>query len=404
MKHIIAIGIFQGFLAAFLLFRSRSKNNADYLLVSLTTCIALHLSIKFFIYTFVNDPEVLHMMNTFIGFSYLPLLYLFTLKTINSSFIPAARWYVFIPLILGTIGYFATAIILLEHSPHAHQFLDKYNSFSAYGITYLNLFFSVLIGYQLKKNKIAKAPKKLIIQLVLLFLSMPVIGFILPVFKFKVLGFATDISLMRVVSYILLILISIRIILYRNNSIEEMNEITSLKLPAEAILKENEEIVKKEESIKEKNRLENNNITNKLSPKKVAVFEEELNVALVTEKRREILSQSQMFKILLKLETAMEKEHFYTDCNLTLDKLAELTNLNKYHISETLNHFVHKPFYTFVNEYRIKFVKEKLKNTSQNINILDLAYEAGFNSKSSFNRYFKEITTQTPSEYLKQIA
>lgn len=103
----------------------------------------------------------------------------------------------------------------------------------------------------------------------------------------------------------------------------------------------------------------------------------------------------------------MEKEQYFMESELTLDKLSKLTILNKYHISKTLNHFVDKPFYTFVNEYRIQYVKNKLKYLSEqnsSINILELADESGFNSKSSFNRYFKEITLHTPTEYLNLIA
>lgn len=128
---------------------------------------------------------------------------------------------------------------------------------------------------------------------------------------------------------------------------------------------------------------------------------------LKPQRRKEILSQSEMFKILLKLEKAMESEKYYRNSELTLDGLAKLTSINKYHISETLNHFVNKPFYTFINEYRIGYVKEQLKSLSEkssSINILDLAYESGFNSKSSFNKYFKEITSHTPREYINLIA
>jgi len=35
-------------------------------------------------------------------------------------------------------------------------------------------------------------------------------------------------------------------------------------------------------------------------------------------------------------------------------------------------------------------------------NILSLAFEAGFHSKSSFNGYFKKVTGYTPSAYLKR--
>jgi AraC-like DNA-binding protein len=124
------------------------------------------------------------------------------------------------------------------------------------------------------------------------------------------------------------------------------------------------------------------------------------------QKRKEILREKEMFKILLKLELAMESEKYFRDSELTIDKLSQLTNQKKYHVSETLNHFVNKPFYTFVNEYRIQYVKDKLNHLSKqnkSVNILELAYEAGFNSKSSFNRYFKEITTNTPSEYLSSL-
>ena len=40
------------------------------------------------------------------------------------------------------------------------------------------------------------------------------------------------------------------------------------------------------------------------------------------------------------------------------------------------------------------------KDIDKNFNLLGLAYEAGFNSKSSFNQVFKKITGKTPSEFL----
>jgi AraC-like DNA-binding protein len=58
-------------------------------------------------------------------------------------------------------------------------------------------------------------------------------------------------------------------------------------------------------------------------------------------------------------------------------------------------------FYNLVNEYRIKEVKDRLKSDKyKRLTILAIAYDSGFNSKSSFNTIFKEKTGQTPSEYL----
>ena len=57
-----------------------------------------------------------------------------------------------------------------------------------------------------------------------------------------------------------------------------------------------------------------------------------------------------------------------------------------------------KSFYVLVSEYRINYAKEILKEDN-NITIESLAYECGFNSKSTFNKYFKEQTGYSPSEY-----
>lgn len=71
-----------------------------------------------------------------------------------------------------------------------------------------------------------------------------------------------------------------------------------------------------------------------------------------------------------------------------------------------LNGYKRKPFYRYINEYRIEYFKnmiEKAIEKNENINFLSFAYEAGFKSKSSFNRYFKEIIGKTPSEYYKNL-
>lgn len=397
MKYIIAIGIFQALLAAVLLLRSGYRKNADDLLISLVVCIGLHLSIKFFIFTFVEDQQVLNMMNTFIGFCYIPLLYLYTLKTIRPEFVSASKWYLFIPFVIGAIGYFSTVYVLSATSPKAYLVLYWYNTLSLYTLLPLDIIFSCGIIY-LAINKLPRnsQEKKLIVQLASLFLCIGVLGTIFTIFSSAI--FALN-YLSRSIIYTLLIVITIRIITYKYGVfIEPVSQISGnemfLSMANFGTVSEiSNEIETNTNAFLLKNTIVENASVQETEP-------------LQTQKRKEILSQSEMFKILLKLEKAMEKEQYFMDSELTLDKLAKLTTVNKYHISETLNHFVNKPFYTFVNEYRIEYVKEKLKSLSEkngNITILELAYEAGFNSKSSFNRYFKEITTYTPRAYLNLI-
>lgn len=390
MKYIIAIGIFQALLAAALLLRSRYRKNADDLLISLVVCIGMHLSIKFFIFTFVEDQQVLNMMNTFIGFSYIPLLYLYTLKTIRPELVTASKWYLFIPFIIGAIGYFSTVCVLSATSPKAYLVLYWYNTISLYTLLALDIIFSCGIIY-LAMNKLPRnsQEKKLVLQLASLFLCVGVLGVLFVIFNSF---FNSSNYLCRSIIYTLLIVITIRIINYKFGSITETEMFLSSGNYNAA-----------------------DGINTAMKPGSSGNFvldpieniQREEKETSLPQKRKEILSQSEMFKILLKLEKAMENEQYYMDSELTLDKFAKLTNVNKYHISETLNHFINKSFYSFINEYRIRYVKEKLKSLSEknsSITILELAYESGFNSKSSFNRYFKEITTYTPREYLNLIA
>ena len=399
MKYIIAIGIFQALLAVVLLLRSRYRKNADDLLISLVVCIGLHLSIKFFIFTFVEDQQVLTMMNTFIGFCYIPLLYLYTLKTIRPEFVSASKWYLFIPFIIGAIGYFSTVCVLTVTSPKAYLVLYWYNTISLYTLLPLDIIFSCGIIY-LAINKLPRSSqeKKLIVQLASLFLCIGILGVLFTVFSsitFSLNYFS------RSIIYALLIVITIRIITYKYGAIPDA---VSTGMENKMVLSDPNFIEVSRINAEIQPTTVNGFLSNTVAAENTVLEEKE---TLLAQKRKEILSQSEMFKIVLKLENAMEKEQYYMQSELTLDKLAKLTGLSKYHISETLNHFINKPFYTFVNQYRIAYVKEKLRSLSEqnySINILELAYEAGFNSKSSFNRYFKEITTFTPREYLNSIS
>ncbi|WKL49228.1 helix-turn-helix domain-containing protein [Flavobacterium pectinovorum] len=397
MKYIIAIGIFQALLATVLLLRSRYRKNADDLLISLVVCIGLHLSIKFFIFTFVQDQQVLNMLNTFIGFCYIPLLYLYTLKTIRPEFVSASKWYVFIPFVIGAIGYFSTVCVLSVTSPNAYLVLYWYNTISLYTLLPLDIIFSCGIIYlaihKLPRNS---QEKKLIVQLASLFLSIGILSVLFIIFSPYIFSLN---YLSRSVIYTLLVVITIRIITYKYAMLADP---VTTNLNNEILLSASGYNASAEITDEIKSDV-NSSLSHPVIENTLMIEKETLH----PQRRKEILSQSEMFKILLKLEKAMEKERYFMENELTLDKLAKLTSLNKYHISETLNHFVNKPFYTFINEYRIEYVKDKLKSLSEkndSINILDLAYESGFNSKSSFNRYFKEITAYTPREYINLIS
>ena len=98
------------------------------------------------------------------------------------------------------------------------------------------------------------------------------------------------------------------------------------------------------------------------------------------------------------ISNRVESGELYLDGDLSLSRLASLTGVNKHHLSEVLNKHAGKNFYEFINDYRIAFVRERLAVEPERT-ILDIAFEAGFTSKSTFNAVFKQFTGQTPSQY-----
>ena len=105
-------------------------------------------------------------------------------------------------------------------------------------------------------------------------------------------------------------------------------------------------------------------------------------------------------EILSKLINIMEEEKPYLDGNLTLHELASKTAISSHNLSEILNTKLNQNFYDFVNKYRVEEFKKKInEGLSENRTMLSLAYDSGFNSKSSFNTIFKKHTGATPTEY-----
>jgi len=103
--------------------------------------------------------------------------------------------------------------------------------------------------------------------------------------------------------------------------------------------------------------------------------------------------------ILLK---CMEESEVWKDTELSIGKLSIHTSIPKHYLSEVLNEYLGKSFYSFVNEYRIEYAKKLLKSEKyNNWSIVAIAFECGFNSKAAFNNFFKKYTNLTPSEFKK---
>ncbi len=116
-------------------------------------------------------------------------------------------------------------------------------------------------------------------------------------------------------------------------------------------------------------------------------------------------SSIELQKIGSKLKEIMEKEKPYLNPKLTLDKLADIAGITPHLLSKAINEIFDKNFFLFVNDYRVNEFKILTKNNKrENYTILALAYDSGFNSKTTFNTAFKKVTNLTPKEYLNNIS
>ena len=127
----------------------------------------------------------------------------------------------------------------------------------------------------------------------------------------------------------------------------------------------------------------------------------------LAESKEDVLSnggQMNLDKWVEALNYVFQEDEIYRDPNLTLSDLAEALKTNRNIISKTINQEFQMNFNDFVNSWRVKAVMESLKKGKEaQFTLLSLALDAGFNSKTTFNRAFKKQQGVTPREFLKDL-
>jgi AraC-like DNA-binding protein len=109
-------------------------------------------------------------------------------------------------------------------------------------------------------------------------------------------------------------------------------------------------------------------------------------------------ASAKLHQALLRL---MTEDALYRKSELSINDLSSKLGVHPNYLSQIINQKEKKNFYDFVNTYRFEEFKRLIAmQKNQQYTLLSLAYDCGFSSKSSFNRYFKRATGQTPSEYL----
>jgi len=116
-----------------------------------------------------------------------------------------------------------------------------------------------------------------------------------------------------------------------------------------------------------------------------------------------LLDEAEAEQYIDKITHIMITEKPYLDADLTLPALATMLQIPSHQLSRVINDKLGLNFFDFVNKYRVEEVKAKIKDPKfDNLSLLGIAFDCGFNTKSAFNRVFKKMTGLTPSEYKKQ--
>ncbi len=112
------------------------------------------------------------------------------------------------------------------------------------------------------------------------------------------------------------------------------------------------------------------------------------------------LSDAQRKDCFKRLESYMKESEAFLDSDLSLSKVSEDLDIPKHYLSIAINTEFQNNFFHYVNQYRTIQAGEMLSNTENDQEtLLSIAFSAGFQSKSTFNRIFRNFYKMTPSEF-----
>jgi AraC-like DNA-binding protein len=116
------------------------------------------------------------------------------------------------------------------------------------------------------------------------------------------------------------------------------------------------------------------------------------------------LSEVDLQIIYKRLTDLMQRDKLYTDPEITLGDVAQRLDIHSNYLSQVINTVLKKNFYDYINGQRVEeFVRLVGDPDHQHFTLLALAFNCGFNSKTSFNRNFRKVTGVSPSRYQETV-
>lgn len=127
-------------------------------------------------------------------------------------------------------------------------------------------------------------------------------------------------------------------------------------------------------------------------------FYNNLSIKLKTNSNNNVINESNYIKLCSLITT----KELYKNPDLKIGDLSDELGISARNTSGLINSFYNSNFYDFINSYRVEEAKKLLENEDEDVTILTILYDAGFNSKSVFNAVFKKNVGITPSNYRRE--
>lgn len=375
---LLIVGIVVGIIAAFSLFIIQSNKQANKYLAALVLVCVGTLFHNFLIATGIyNQKPQLYFLPVILSLGIGPLLYLFINRLIFLK--PVSRKSIFLHLLPLLIQFLFYSICFLQNAN------TKYEIYSGYYQTFINpaqilstyisvavyiyMSFKEITYYKQQLNDFYSNTDKIELQWLKKLLYVFMFYYILAI-VFILISYSFNISQNYFPSDFIRCIIVFTIAVYAVNqttlSRVQQNIQTIIADPLNNIIEINE---------KERDYVET---------------KEEVKI----EKPKEINSE-----LLSKIVETVEADKLYLNEELTIADLAKKLGYSTKTISYTINNGLQKSVSLFINEYRVNLFKErKSSGKYEHLSIMGLAYDCGFNSKSTFNRIYKEITGFAPKE------
>lgn len=114
------------------------------------------------------------------------------------------------------------------------------------------------------------------------------------------------------------------------------------------------------------------------------------------------MGEGKLVELAQRVESVLVKDDLFKLPSLSLADVSHETGISPHRLSQIFNTYFKKGFYQILGEYRIRYAMELIKE-NPNVSFDDVAEMCGFNSRSTFYKYFKIVNLCTPNEYLQEI-